>query len=69
MPCDLRAFRTRTCYLRDPEFPELAVEHLGRPERYLDPGQKARAVHVGILPARGIGTMLGEFGPKKQHKA
>lgn len=29
MPRDLRAFRTRTCYLRDPEFPELAIEHQG----------------------------------------
>jgi hypothetical protein len=66
---DTRAFQPRTCYLRDPEFPELDHEHLGRPERSLEPRQKARAAHVGMLPARGTGTMLGEFGPKNQHKS
>ena len=35
----------------------------------MEPQQKARVANVGMLPARGTGTMLGEFGPKKQHKS
>lgn len=64
-----RAFPTRTCYLRDPEFPELESEHIRCPRRSLERRQKARVANVGKLPARGTGTMLGEFGPKKQHKS
>ncbi len=51
-----------------PSFPSSTFEHLGRPGHFLELRQKARAVHVGMLPARGTGTMLGEFGPKSAQK-